>query len=146
MRQRGAATAHVSQRLAVEPLHEPVVVECLDVAANRGRSVVDEDIEAAECLDWRCDRSPAPCSGEEVGRYCLCLNALCNDLRFRLRKRCFVAAADGDVRTFPCESQRDRETNAPVATGHQHRSTLQTKVHALCPLIVARVAEVIIAS
>ena len=120
VRQRGAAAAHVSERLAFQPFHQPFVVQRLDVAADRSRSVVDQHVEPAESVDCRLHRAYTPLGSEEIDRDGLRLYAFRRDLRFRFRERRLVAAADGDVRTFLRESQRDAKTHAAIAAGDQY--------------------------
>jgi hypothetical protein len=120
VRQRGAAAAHVSKRLAFQPFKQPFIVERLDVAAYRSRSVVDQYVESAEGVDCRLHRADTTFGGEEINRDGLCLHARRRDFRFRFRERRLVTAADSDVRTFRRESQRDAETHAAVAAGDQY--------------------------
>ena len=120
MRQRGADATHIGERLALQPFHQPVVVQRLDVAADRSRSVVDQHVEPAEGVDRRLHRADTPFGGEQIHRDGLRLHALRRDLRFRFRERHFVAAADGDVGAFLREGQRNAETHPAVAAGDQY--------------------------
>ena len=76
VRERSAAAAHVGERLALQPFHQPFVVQRLDVAADRSRSVVDQHVEPAEGVDRRLHRADTTLGGEEIDRDGLRLDAL----------------------------------------------------------------------